>query len=273
MSDTLDELQSLVCDYEAYLVRSFDEIWSRVQIDPNQLEAFSVIGALLSRQVTLSIQLARSPAAWNGHAAPLFLRSQTDLHITLAWILADLVYRARKYVLHGLGEEKLIIEQYKKELEENPAAPEREMMKQLIAAKSHWLAGQRHEWMVEVNLGHWAHLDTRAMAIEANCESLYKFAYKPFSQAAHSMWPHVSVYNCRPCENPLHRYHLIPELVEVRGDLDYLYRSCKYIHRTYEAFVQKFDISLSEPLPLKWWDSYFSAEEDDGASEEPSASA
>lgn len=270
MGRAQEELRVFIGDYEAYLVRSFDDLWSKVPIDSSQLDAFSVVGALLSRQVTLSIQLARSPAAWNGHAAPLFLRSQTDLHITCAWILADLVDRARKYVLHGLGEEKLIIEQYKSELDENPTTADREMMEQLIEAKSHWIAGQRHEWMVEVNLGHWAHLDTRAMAMEADCESLYKFAYKPFSQAAHSMWPHVSVYNSRRCENPLHRYHLIPELVEVRGDPDYLYRSCKYVHRTYETFVQKFGISLSEPLPLDWWDDYFSDQGDAPTSREPS---
>lgn len=273
MSNAQDELLALVNDYEAYLVRSFEDLWGRVQIDPNQLEAFSVIGALLSRQVTLSIQLARSPGTWNGHAAPLFLRAQTDLHITLAWILADLVDRARKYVLHGLGEEKLIIEQYKKELEENPTASNREMMEQLIALKSQWISTQRHEWMVEVNLGHWAHLDTRTMATEANCESLYKFAYKPFSQAAHSMWPHVSIYNCKQCENPLHRYHLIPELLEFGGDVDYLYRSCKDVHRTYEAFVRGFCISLSEPLPLEWWDAYFTNDEDVDISEEPSEGA
>lgn len=220
MSDELDELRALVESYEDYLESSFRELWKRVPIDPENLEAFSVIGGLLSRQVTLSIQLARSPAAWNGHAAPLFLRAQTDLHITLAWILKDLVARSRQYVLHGLGEEKLIIEQYKQEIADKPDDEMRSQMEQMVEAKSAWLSSQRHEWMVEVNLGHWAHLDTRTMAIEADCEGLYKFAYKPFSQAAHSMWPHVSLHNCRPCESPLHRYHLIPELIELDGSPD-----------------------------------------------------
>lgn len=175
MSTGGDELREFIEAYERYLVRSFNDLWPKVPIDPCQLEAYSVIGALLSRQVTLSMQLARSPAAWNGHAAPLFLRAQTDLQITLGWILGDLPERARKYVLHGLGEEKLIVEQYKREISENPDDPAREMMQQLVEAKTNWINGQRHEWLVEVNLGHWAHLDTRAMAIEANCEGLYKF--------------------------------------------------------------------------------------------------
>ena len=78
MADELDELGFFVKDYEEYLTRSFNELWSKVPIDPKILEAYSVIGALLSRQVTLAIQLARSPSSWNGHSAPLYLRAQTD---------------------------------------------------------------------------------------------------------------------------------------------------------------------------------------------------
>lgn len=261
MSSPKDELQALVSDYESYLTHSFNELWSKVPIDPIHSETFSVIGALLARQVTLSIQLARSPATWNGHAAPLFLRSQTDLHITVAWILGDLIKRARMYVLHGLGEEKLIIEQYKKEISDDPETPNLELIKQLIAVKSDWLSSQRHEWLVEVNLGHWAQLDTRTMAKEADCESLYKFAYKPFSHVAHNMWPHVSIYNSKQCENPLHRYHLIPSLRDAGVDIDYLYRSCKYVNKTYEAFIKRFDISMTDLLPIEWWNKYFEDKE------------
>lgn len=261
MSSELDELQKFISDYESYLKQSFEALWSEVPIDPIQLEAFSVIGALLSRQVTLSMQLARSPATWNGHSAPLFLRAQTDLHITIAWILADLIERSKKYVLYGLGQEKLIIEQYKNELDENPDDPDNALIEELIEVKSAWINGQRNEWMVEVNLGRWAHLDTRKMAIEADCESLYKFSYQPFSQAAHSMWPHVSVYNSRHCENPLHRHHLIPDLLEINADVDYLYRSCKYVHKTYDELLLRFSINKSFLMPLDWWTQYFSDEE------------
>ena len=60
--------------YADYLVSSFNELWSLVNIEYDKLEAYSVIGGLLSRQVTLSIQMARSPSMINGHSAPLFLR-------------------------------------------------------------------------------------------------------------------------------------------------------------------------------------------------------
>jgi len=258
MTDELDELRLLVKDSEDYLTRSYNDLWSKVPTDSSNLEAYSVIGALLSRQVTLAIQLARSPSSWNGHSAPLYLRAQTDLHITLSWILEDLTDRARKYVLHGLGEEKLIVEHYKQQIQDDPDSPIREAMEKLIATKSAWIDSQRHEWMVEVNFGTWSEINTRTMAKEANCETLYNFAYKPFSQAVHSTWPHISVYNSKNCQNPLHRYHLIPELFDAPMDVDFLYRSFKYVHKSYESIINKFSLTLNEPKPLQWWNSYFS---------------
>jgi hypothetical protein len=251
-------IEALVQSYESYLRLSFEEVWSKVIIEPDHLDAYAVIGGLLSRQVTLSIQLARSPYMWNGHSAPLFLRAMTDLQIALAWIMEDLPERSKKYILHGLGEEKLIMEQYKKELEENPDPQILDQMNQIVEAKKSWINAQRHDFLVEINLGNWAQLDYRKMALEANCESLYKFAYKPFSQAAHNMWPHISVYNCRVCETPLHKYHLIPSLIEAPFDVDFLFRSCKYVDKSYQVFVDKFCIKIESKMPMDWWDQYFS---------------
>lgn len=245
---------SLAEAYEDFLAASFYSLWSKVPIDPLALDAFAVIGALLSRQVTLSIQLARSPNTWNGHSAPLFLRSQIDLQITLAWILGELEERAKLFILHGLGEEKLIIEHFMHSLDIHPDAPSNDLVQGLVEAKRAWINSQRAEWMVEVNLGNWSRLDTRKMAVESNCEGLYKFAYKPFSQAAHSMWPHISLYNARLCTTPLHRYHLIPELIETPLDIDYLYRSCKYTHLSYEAVIKAFAIEPEGLMPLDWLD-------------------
>lgn len=252
----------LIDSYESYLNESFKELWGKVNIEYDKLEAYSVIGGLLSRQVTLSIQMARSPNILNGHSGPLFLRAMTDLHIALSWIMLDLVERSKKYILHGLGEEKLLMEHYKKEIEDHSDSPKKEQIEKLIDIKSTWINSQRREFFVEVNLGHWAQLDYRKMAQEADCEGLYKFAYKPFSHAAHNMWPHVSMFNCKDCESPLHRYHLIPELFEAPLDIDFLFRSCKYIHMAYELFVDKFNLELETPMPMEWWWDYFEEEEE-----------
>ena len=253
-----DKIREFIESYEDHLTKCFDELWDNIQIEYDKLEAYSVIGALLSRQVTLSIQMARSPGILNGHSAPLFLRAMTDLHIALSWIMLDLQDRSKKYILHGLGEEKLLIEHYKKELEDNPDIHDKESLEAMIDLKSRWINSQRRDFMVEVNLGNWAQLDYRKMSQEAGCESLYKFSYKPWSHAAHNMWPHVSIYNSKECSNPLHKHHMIPELFEAPTEIDFLYRSCKYVDMAFDLFKEKFDISLEAMDPLEWWYDYFS---------------
>lgn len=256
-----DDLRELVDNYENYLVDSFHSLWELVVIESDKLEAYSVIGGLLSRQVTLSIELARSPRTWNGHSAPLFLRTMTDLCIAFQWILGDLEERSKRYIMHGLGDEKLLMEFYLQEIAEHPESHNVEKMRSIAELKSEWINSQRRDFFVEVNLGNWAQLDYRTMANEAGLESLYKFAYKPFSHAAHNMWPHVSVYNCKACTNPLHQYHLVPELFEPVIDVDYLYRSCKYVHRAYEALINRFHLKHDFPLPIEWWNGYFESKD------------
>jgi hypothetical protein len=253
--------------YESYLKASFKELWSKIEIEYDKLDAYSVIGGLLSRQVILSLEMARSPNTLNGHSAPLFLRAMADLFITLSWIMLNLEERAKLYILHGLGDTKLLVEHYKNQLENDPENTN-EDIKKLIELKNAWINAQRNEFFVEVNLGHWAQLDTRKMSQEAECEDLYKFSYKPFSQSAHNMWPHISVYNCRPCHSALHKNHLIPELFEAPLDLDYLYRSCSYVHKVYNLFIEKFGLELNSLLPLDWWDKFFQDNNDQLASEE-----
>ena len=256
-----ESVREFVDLYEQFLRNSFEELWNEIEIEYDKLDAYSVIGALLSRQVTLSIQMARSPGILNGHSSPLFLRAMTDLYIALSWILLDLESRAKKYILHGLGEEKLIMEHYKYELKEHPDHDDKELVQQIVDIKSNWINSQRRDFMVEVDLGNWSQLDYRKMSQEAGCEGLYKFAYKPFSHVAHNMWPHVSVYNSKPCQSPLHKHHLIPELSEAPIDLDFLFRSCKYVDMTYDLFKNQFDLNLNYPDPLNWWYEYFSDDE------------
>lgn len=266
--DVLMDIEKLITDYEAYLVDSFNSLWNEVVVEPDKLDAYSVIGGLLSRQVTLSIQMARSPAMWNNHSAPLFLRAMTDLHIALSWIMLDLVDRSKKYILHGLGEEKLMMEHYKNHLEELEDEEDKTTIQEMIDMKSSWINSQKRDFFVAVDLGNWSQLDYRKMSQQADCEDLYKFAYKPFSHSAHNMWPHISLHNLRPCENPLHRFHLVPELLEYPLSVDYLYRSCKYVDKAFKLFVDKFDIDVDK-MPLDWWYDYF--EELDGDTAEENA--
>ncbi len=225
--------------------KGLDERWEKMPIALYESETYEAIGGLMARQATLSIQLALSPSIWNGHIAPLILRCMTDAHITLAWILNDPAPRAKQYILYGLGQEKLQIEHLKADTDQDD-----ERIRQMVEMKEEWLNSQRRDFMTEVNVGNWSGLNTRQMAQESDCEGLYKFAYTPFSGVAHNMWQHVSLYNLKPCSNPLHKYHKVPSILDVPADPDFVYRSAKYLDRTYEAIDEKYSLKIETKMPL-----------------------
>ena len=110
------KLMLIMKEYCTFVLTALDERWNNFPIELSASEGFEVIGGLMARQATLTIQLAENPGIWNGHIAPLILRSMTDAHITLAWILSgDFQERSRKYILYGLGQEKKLIEHLKNE--------------------------------------------------------------------------------------------------------------------------------------------------------------
>lgn len=234
--------------YSELVQRNLDERWRKMPLNLYDAEVYEVVGGLLARQATLSIQLAQNPMIWNPHIAPLILRSMTDAHITLAWILSeDFEKRAKQYILYGLGQEKKLVEHLKNELENDAD------IQTLIDIKEKWIEAQRYPFLTEVNLGSWSGSNTRVMAQEADCESLYKFAYEPFSAVAHNMWQHISIFNLKQCTNPLHKYHKVPAINDVPLSEDYVLRSSKYLSKSFEAFDKKFELSIDIHLPIDWY--------------------
>lgn len=211
-----------------------------------------VAGGLLARQCTLAIQLAKSPSIWNGHAAPLFLRCMTDGYITLGWILEDPQARATMYVKYGLGQEKLFVEYLEEGIRSETDPRQIQYLQQMIDVRKNWLNGQWAIWATDVNVGAWSGINTREMAQAIGKESIYKFAYVPFSGVAHNMWQHIGLYNVVPCTNPLHHGHLIPSIRKVPIDIDYLRLAAKYVTQTLELFDQKRGTVVNLPLPLDY---------------------
>lgn len=229
----LEAIRHLV---EAFTTRARQELEERMQkwrADLAQNEVHEVVGALLARQVTLASGLAGCPSNWSGHFAPLFLRAMADVHIVVAWVLKNPVERSRKFIHYGLGREKLQLEHRKAELEtRNPVEGE----EQHIQATEDWINAQRHIFLTDVNLGSWSGLTTREMAEEADCLDFYNYVYTPFSACTHSMWNHIAKYNLRQCQNPLHRLHSAPAVVDAPLDPHYLYLAARYLRKTLAAF-------------------------------------
>ena len=237
-------IDSILEEYSRLLSDEFSEraaMWPR---DAEHFQEREVVGGLLSRQITLAMEMASNPSVWSAHVAPLFLRAMTDVHITLAWIIQSSAERAREYVRYGLGQEKLLVEHLKSYVEASDGSPS---LREAIRAQEGWLNSQRLTVLTEVNVGSWSGMDTRSMAEAAGCLDLYRFAYCPFSAAVHSTWQHVSRYNLIPCNNPLHGWHREPVLPEPELDADYMYRAAKYAAKSLALFDTYCSPVISSP--------------------------
>ncbi len=223
--------------------------WEAWKLDLSKKELHEVVGALLARQVTLAVEFSHSPACWNYHVGPLFLRAMADVYITLAWIFADpaqSLERARKFIYFGLGQEKLQLEHRRAEIEQEGRAPMPEEKLGMEAAEA-WINAQRYTFLTEVNVGNWSDLTVRKMAGEANCLDFYNYVYQPWSGVAHSMWHHVGRYNVEQCGNPLHLNHLTPAVPRFYSDLHLLHLAGKYAHKAFRLFDEKAGVKVDVP--------------------------
>lgn len=249
MSDFDEEVRAFVDGFCENAKAGFSSRWSQVKTEVYDKRVHEAIGSLLARQVTLSIEMAKAPQIWTPHMAPLVLRSMTDLYITLSWILDDPVDRCAKYVSYGLGQHKLYIEYL---IEQNRKSSDPDVS-ELIKSMRAWLNSQLAEWATEVNVGSWSGISTRDMAKAIDGESIYKFAYMPWSGAVHNMWQHIGMYNVEQCVNPLHKFHLVPAVQSGSWHPDFMFRCAKYLTQTLEVFDDKMKISCDIPLPIDFF--------------------
>ncbi|RTL50061.1 MAG: hypothetical protein EKK40_13785 [Bradyrhizobiaceae bacterium] len=235
-TDSEDDLERFVFAFRNAVRADLRARLANWPLDLNAVEVFEVVTALLCRQAALTMEMASSPGVWTPHIAPILLRAIADVFISLAWILKDPGPRARRFVEDGQGAVKLQIAHQKRALEAATDPEDAEELRQMIEIWSNWLAGQRMEVFVEVNLGNWSGLNARKMAEEAGFIDFYNYVYQPFSGVAHSNWAHVSMFNTVPCQNPAHRGHRGAAIAPVPVDLNWLYLASKYLSKTFGHF-------------------------------------
>lgn len=244
-------LQKFGVEFESYARTTLKELWEKLPVDIYQSEFYEVIGALLSRQCTLSVKITSDPALWDYHSGPLFLRAMTDCYITVAWILKDPLTRARQFMSYGLGQEKLHIEHLKAEHEELEAGEEKERLQQVIDIRTAWANSHRYTFLQEVDIGSWSGITTRKMAEEADCLSLYTFSYTPWSNAAHGSWNHVGRFDSKRSEDSLHKQIRQPYYF-VHQEFDVVVNAVKYLDKLFVLVVSHFNLEMVNIPPYEW---------------------
>lgn len=251
-SDRWSRLASIVDEYVDTLREELRLRWLGWAPSATTTEVRDVTGALLARQVSLASGLGFNPNAWNAHIAPLILRSMTDTYINLAWIWKLPAVRSQQFIRYGLGQEKLFLEHLRSEFaDRGDDVANNEMLRTIQS----WIDSQRYEFLVEVDVGNWAGLSVREMALETGCEDLYRFSYFPFSAATHGMWNHVSKYNLNTCSNPLHEPHGVPCDPDLPPDFDYFYRAARYAAKSLALFDEMTGVSTPPKSAIDFLES------------------
>jgi len=252
MSDHLDDRDQR-WDYAEVFVRLIEQAFClRRNAHEKTLEhqnTSEVCGALLARQVTLAKHLAYTPSFWTIHVAPLILRCMTDININLAWISRDAEPRSKQFIRYGLDQAKLNL---KHRRSMTAAEGTDNDYSRYIDAMESWIAMQRIEELVDVNLASWSGKSTRQMAREANCEELYEFDYLPMTKLSHIDW--MSIFTLHPISFEGYDSELNHHQGRTSDSMtrpNELYLATKMMIQTFDWYDSAMDLSMNDRLQLK----------------------
>jgi hypothetical protein len=238
-----DALDKLVDNYITQLKLDLPNRWNLLQIDLSQKEVYEVLAGQLARQITLVVQFASNPNCWTFDLAPVLLRCMADNYINFTWIKKSPLERSRKFILYGLGQEKLILEHRKIQMINEGRSPDTDI---LVKYAEEWLNSQRYTFLTEVNVGTWSGISTRQMAEEAGCIDFYNYVYTPFSTVAHNTWGHIARYNLELSTNPFHKLLKKPFIGGLFIDLYNLRLAAKYVDKMIREFDEVFCIKIED---------------------------
>lgn len=197
---------------------------------------------LLARQTRFTAAVTRDAMLWSEDLGRVFARSIIETYVTMAWLVKNAQqsdYEA--FVEYGLGQEKLLIEHLRARnggregTDDAAALSEREL----------WLSQFQYAYLTSVNVGQWSSKNVREMSAAVGEKELYDFAYVPFSSEVHGMWNAIAHANLRRCEEPLHRFHLVPDLQPSPLTIHAPLLVAEIMDRTYRAWESS---TTLEPL-------------------------
>jgi len=187
-------------------------LWNRARIDLSNPTRTDVIAGLLARNLQFACDIVQSPNLWVMPIAAILIRCMVETQIRLQWFIkCGTAKDLEEYVKFGLGQEKLLVEHYKRISKED--RPDRQTILDDIQARETWINAQLFTFLLPVDVGTGTQgKDLRILADEAGMLDLHRLVYSPLSSAVHGHWNTVARLNLSPCLNPLHCGHRLPVL-------------------------------------------------------------
>lgn len=199
-------------EYRRLLNLELEERWKLVLTDLSKTAEYEVVFGLLSRQCSFLNEISYSPYTWNELFIPVIMRCMVENHINLSYILLSPEDRAKSFIKYGLGRETKMLEFVKNK------EPKTEEDKAFIEHNENWINQQSFIFLNEINVGGWKDskefTDVRRTSIDANEKKYYDLFYDVCSSATHSTWNYIAKKNLKTCDNPLHKDHRIPVIIE-----------------------------------------------------------
>jgi hypothetical protein len=215
------------------------ERWNNADISDENRELLEVVFGLLSRQVSITIYFLSSPFMWNHDVGIILLRSIAENIINLTWILKDdSITRAKMFIKHGLGQEKLQFEHRKQEMSgRETTEEEQEYMEQWEQS----IEGERYALLTDVNLGSWSGKTTLNMAEEVGYSDFYHFVFTPCSNATHGTWNHITKYALKYSTDPIHNFLRRPIFYDLSPDLNVAELAMEYMDQALKRYDDHFE--------------------------------
>lgn len=174
--------------------------------NPDADEQNAVLLGLASRMYRLLYAFLERPSAWTPESSGLHLRPLVDARILTGWLITrddPAIFAA--YREYGLGRLKLLRDHIRADLGEQLDEAVRGMLEHLDQRVNL----ERDEAFQPVQIGAFADISPRTMAIEAELKREYDLSYAPLSSSNHGEWPTVRDNDTLLCAEPLHRNHRV----------------------------------------------------------------
>lgn len=236
------KLAGITSIYRGLLKNELEERWKLVCNDLNSTAEYEVIFGIVSRQCSFVNEMSYSPLTWNELFLPVIMRCMVENYLNIAYILLNPSERAKKFIKKGLSTETLILERIKAKESKT------ETDKQFIQTTESWINQQSFTFLNELNVGGWKDVkefsDVRNTSIKANEKEYYDLFYDVCSSATHSTWNYIAKKNLKICENPLHKNHRIPIIIEPEIETGLFLILAKILQDTFDKIDNHYKLDI-----------------------------